>query len=62
MVFSAGSELGDLGRTIQTIVLAGIFIYELFGPVLVKYILTKIGETHDKDVACDETITPVEAK
>ncbi len=62
MVFSAGSELGDLGRTIQTIVLAGIFIYELFGPVLVKYILTKIGETHDKDVACDETITPVEVK
>lgn len=62
MVFSAGSELGDLGRTIQTIVLAGIFIYELFGPVLVKYILTKIGETHDKDVACDETIAPVEAK
>lgn len=62
MVFSAGSELGDLGKTIQTIVLAGIFIYELFGPVLVKYILTKIGETHDKDVVSEENVTPVEAK
>lgn len=49
MVFSAGAELGDLGKTIQTIVLAGIFIYELFGPILVKYILTKVGETHDKE-------------
>lgn len=49
MVFSAGAELGNLGKTIQTIVLAGIFIYELFGPILVKYILTKVGETHDKE-------------
>lgn len=50
MVISAANELGELGKTIQTIVLAGIFIYELFGPILVKYTLTKVGETHDKEI------------
>lgn len=54
MVFSAASELGELGKTIQTIVLAGIFIYELFGPVLVKYILTKVGETHTEPLVTNE--------
>lgn len=49
MVISAASELGDLGKTIQTIVLSGIFIYELFGPILVKYTLQKAGEVHLND-------------
>ena len=46
MVISAAAELGELGATIQTIVLAGIFFYELFGPILVKLTLSKIGESH----------------
>lgn len=49
MVISAAAGLGELGKEIQTIVLAGIFIYELFGPVLVKYTLTKVGEVHKDD-------------
>lgn len=59
MVISAANELGDLGKTIQTIVLAGIFIYELVGPILVKHTLTKIGETHDKEPETKEKIEAI---
>ena len=34
------------GVFIQTVVLAGIFIFELIGPVLVKYVFKKTNEIH----------------
>lgn len=40
--------LGADGVTIRNIVLFGVLIYELFGPMLTKIALTKAGEIHPK--------------
>lgn len=39
----------EAGKEIQTIVIIGIFIFEIVGPVLTKYFLEKNGELHYKD-------------
>ena len=41
-------SLGVDGVTIRNIVLFGVLIYELFGPMLTKIALTKAGEIHPK--------------
>jgi Kef-type K+ transport system membrane component KefB len=40
--------LGADGQTIRNIVLFGVLIYELFGPMLTKIALTKAGDIHPK--------------
>ena len=40
--------LGADGQTIREIVLLGVLIYELFGPMLTKIALTKAGDIHPK--------------
>ena len=40
--------LGADGVTIRNIVLFGVLIYELFGPMFTKIALTKAGEIHPK--------------
>jgi len=39
-------QLGDAGRLIRNITLFAVLIYELFGPVLTRWALTKAGEIH----------------
>lgn len=41
---SAAATLPDYGGKIKTIVLCGVVIYELFGPVITKTVLKKAGE------------------
>ena len=41
-------ELGSDGDMIRNIVLFGVLIYELFGPMLTKIALTKAGDIHPK--------------
>ena len=41
-------SLGSDGQTIRNIVLFGVLIYELFGPMLTKIALTKSGDIHPK--------------
>ena len=41
---SAASSLPEYGARIQTVVLCGVVIYELFGPVITKTALKKAGE------------------
>lgn len=52
---SAAVSLPEYGRKIQTIVLCGVVIYELFGPIITKTALKKAGEI-------TETATPKPAK
>ena len=40
------SQLGAEGALIRNIVLFSVLIYELFGPMLTKYALTKAGDIH----------------
>ncbi len=39
-------QLGEAGRLIRNITLFAVLIYELFGPVLTRWALTKAGEIH----------------
>lgn len=41
---SAAATLPEYGKRIQTIVLCGVVIYELLGPVITKFALKKAGE------------------
>ncbi len=53
-------ELGAEGSIIRNIVLFGVLIYELVGPLLTKIALTKAGDIHPKDaVVSSTTITAV---
>lgn len=45
---SAASSLPEYGARIQTVVLCGVVIYELFGPVITKTALKKAGEIEVK--------------
>ena len=45
----AMDQLGADGQTIRNIVLFGVLIYELFGPMLTKIALTKAGDIHPKN-------------
>lgn len=44
MVITVANECGEVGKMIQTIVLAGIFIFELTGPILAKIGLERTGD------------------
>lgn len=48
MSITAMAELGDEGIIIRNIVLFGVLIYELFGPMLTKMSLMKAGEISPK--------------
>ena len=48
MSITAMAELGDEGIIIRNIVLFGVLIYELFGPMLTKMALMKAGEISPK--------------
>lgn len=52
MVVSELSDLGfgELGSQINTVVLCATLIYELFGPLITKWALTKSGEIHPDTV------------
>lgn len=45
---SAASSLPEYGARIQTVVLCGVVIYELFGPIITKTALKKAGEIEAK--------------
>lgn len=40
--------LGEVGKLVRNIVLFGVLIYELFGPLMTKWALTKAGEIKPK--------------
>ena len=40
----ASNELGDIGTLIRNITLFAVLIYELFGPLLTRWALTKAGD------------------
>lgn len=42
----ASAELGDIGTLIRNITLFAVLIYELFGPLLTRWALTKAGDIH----------------
>lgn len=46
MATIARAELGEVGVMIGNIVLFGVFIYELVGPLMTKIALTKAGDIH----------------
>ena len=48
-------ELGAEGSIIRNIVLFGVLIYELVGPLLTKIALTKAGDIHPKETAASST-------
>ena len=48
MASIARAELGETGVMIGNIVLFGVFIYELVGPLMTKIALTKAGDIHPK--------------
>ncbi|MCI8524716.1 MAG: sodium:proton antiporter [Oscillospiraceae bacterium] len=48
MTITVAEELGDMGRLIRSIVLFGVLIYELVGPMLTKIALTKAGDIQPK--------------
>ncbi len=48
MSITAMAELGDEGIIIRNIVLFGVLIYELFGPLMTKIALTKAGDIQPK--------------
>lgn len=48
MATIARAELGDIGIMIGNIVLFGVLIYELVGPLMTKIALTKAGDIHPK--------------
>lgn len=45
----AREGLGDLGLKIYTVVLFSTFVYEIFGPMLTKWALTKAGEIEEEN-------------
>lgn len=48
MASIARAELGELGIMVGNIVLFGVLIYELVGPLMTKIALTKAGDIHPK--------------
>jgi Kef-type K+ transport system membrane component KefB len=48
MAYQAKTDFGEDGNTILIVVLIATLIYELFGPIGVKYSLEKSGEIHTK--------------
>lgn len=49
MTITVAEEMGQSGKIIRSIVLFGVLIYELFGPMLTKIALTKAGDIREKD-------------
>jgi len=48
MTITVAEELGEPGRVIRSVVLFGVLIYELVGPMLTKIALTKSGDIQPK--------------
>ncbi len=48
MSITAMAELGDEGIIIRNIILFGVLVYELFGPLMTKIALTKAGDIQPK--------------
>ncbi len=46
----ASTEIGEIGVIIRNIILFSVLIYELFGPVMTKWALSKAGEISPKDL------------
>ena len=51
MSLTAASYLGEDGLLVRNIVLFGVLVYELFGPMLTKIALTKAGDIRPMDEA-----------
>ena len=49
MSAQAGAAMGETGSMVRSIVLFGVLIYELVGPSLTKWALTKAGDIHPKE-------------
>ena len=50
MSAQVGAAMGETGAMVRSIVLFGVLIYELVGPSLTKWALTKAGDIHPKEV------------
>lgn len=50
MSSQVGAAMGETGSMVRSIVLFGVLIYELVGPSLTKWALTKAGDIHPKEV------------
>lgn len=49
MSSQVGAAMGETGAMVRSIVLFGVLIYELVGPSLTKWALTKAGDIHPKE-------------
>ena len=49
MSAQAGAAMGETGSMVRSIVLFGVLIYELVGPSLTKWALTKAGDIQPKE-------------
>ena len=38
----------EIGRTVSFVILFGVLVYEIFGPMMTKWALTKAGDIHEK--------------
>lgn len=51
MAATVGARMGENGMMIRNVVLFGVLVYELIGPSLTKFALTKAGEIKPKNLA-----------
>lgn len=49
MSAQVGAVMGETGSMVRSIVLFGVLIYELFGPSMTKWALTKVGDIQPKE-------------
>lgn len=49
-------EIPQIGDKVSTIILGGVFVYELIGPIMAKFALNRAGEIHPDTVAPQEAL------
>ena len=49
-----GSQFGESGRTLETLIIAGVAIHEVIGPIMLKVALGLAGEAHPDGAGTDD--------
>ena len=55
----AKQQIPELGGTVSTIILGGVFVFEIIGPIAAKIALTRAGEIDKKNMPVLEKATEV---
>ncbi|AKL96859.1 transporter, CPA2 family [Clostridium aceticum] len=53
----AKQEVPQIGNTISTVILGGVFVFELVGPIMAKFALNRAGEIHQITETSQEVIS-----